>query len=160
ESRWPRELMGANLKGVIVVNSYRIDSAQEGTNLKFGGRLAIAVCDAIVASNEQLLRALAASARMRSGAFPLATELRSQFADLSEADHRRAAQSGVLLADAGFADSSRWHAIARMSDRDGLSNDAREWLSTEDSVVLAHSVLMVAWYLVHATPEAAGILLG
>ena len=132
----------------------------ERVGRQFDGQLAIAVCDAIFASNQQLLNALAVSARMRSGAFPLPAELRTPLEALSEADRRGAAQCGILLADAGFADSARWRAIARMSEHEGLSNDAREWLASEDSVVLAHSVLMVAWYLVHTTPEAAGILLG
>jgi hypothetical protein len=139
--------------------SWQLAGPEPGsTGCKFEGHLAAAVCDAIFASNQQLLKALAVSARMRSGAFSLPSELRLPFASLGDSDHRRIAQCGILLADAGFADAERWRAIARMVDhRNALPNDAREWLSSEDSVVLAHSVLMVAWYLVHTTPETAGI---
>ena len=125
----------------------------ESTGPRLHSHLATAVCDAVCTSNHQLLNALAVSARMFTSAFPLPPELRTPLGALSAADRQRLAQCGVLLADAGFADSSRWRAIARMSDHDDPANDAREWVASEDSVVLAHSVLMVAWYLVHTTPR-------
>jgi hypothetical protein len=119
-----------------------------------------AICHAITASNQQLLDALAMSARMQSGAFPLADTLRFHLGGLTKEDRNRAARCGVLLADAGFSDVDRWRAIARQSEGDRLSSDTREWLSSGDSVVLAHAVLMVAWYIVNTTPELAGVVLG
>jgi hypothetical protein len=118
------------------------------------------VLDAIVALNEQLLDALGRSARASDSEFPLPKIVRSRIAELSEGQRRQAARCGVLLADGGFSNFARWRQISRLSDHQLLSDECPDWLPSEDSIVLAHAMLTVVWYVVHTAPAAARVLLG
>jgi hypothetical protein len=40
------------------------------------------------------------------------------------------------------------------------TEQARYWVPTELSMSLAHGVLFISWYLVHANPDVARVLLG
>jgi hypothetical protein len=134
---------------------------EESRGCKFEPKVMGEVLDAVVALNDQLLEALASSARTISDTFPLPDSLRTSFAAISDGQRRLAARCGVLLADAGFSDDALWRRIALPSEHnDARSNDTRAWLSSEESVVLCYSALMVAWYIVHTTPGASGVLLG
>jgi hypothetical protein len=113
---------------------------------------------AVTELNLQLLDALARNAQAQ-GPFPLGELLRAPIACLSSSQRRQAAQCGVLLADVGFADLDRWRQIALQSECN-LLTEPSDWLSSEESVVLAYAVFMVAWHVVHVSPSAAGFLLG
>ncbi len=133
---------------------------EESRGCKFEPKVMGEVLEAVVALNEQLLDALANSARATSAKFPLPDSVRLSFAAMSDGKRRLAARCGVLLLDAGFSDETGWRDLALLGAREAYSNQICAWLSPEESVVLSYSALMVAWYIVHTTPGAAGVLLG
>ena len=117
--------------------------------------------DALVAVRElngQVLDALTSSAQT-TRAFPLGPKLRARFAALSTHQRQRASQCGVLLADAGFANSERWRSLALPGEHEDRTVQT-DWLPVDDAVVLASTVLLVAWHIIRVRPSIAGFLLG
>jgi hypothetical protein len=118
------------------------------------------VLDAVFAVNSQLLDALASSARGEAMQFPLVESLRERAARLTLEERRRAARSGVFLVDANLMDFSCWREAALRGESAPPADLPTPWLPIEDSRSLAHSALLVAWYVVHADPAVARVLLG
>jgi hypothetical protein len=114
----------------------------------------------VSAVNEQLLEALVESARSDSAEFPLSGSLRPRVAGLSFEECRWAARCGVLLADANLADSRGWRDVQGHDKGNIPAVSRRPWLPMEQSISLAHSTLLVSWYLIHSTPAVARVLLG
>jgi hypothetical protein len=123
-------------------------------------RVLMQVLDAVFAVNSQLLDALASSARGEASHFPLSESLREQAARLTLEQRRRAARSGVFLVDANLIDFSCWRDAALRGESAPSTDLPMPWLPIEDSRSLAHSALLVAWYVVHADPAVARVLLG
>jgi hypothetical protein len=116
-----------------------------------------AVCEV----NEQLLDALCEAAGADREHFPLPHPVRPRLAQLSSSDRRRAAQCGLLLADAGFSDPRRLNQALSESPRNISTGPcASHWSSLEHAVALAHSTLFVTWHIVRTNPTVAGVLLG
>ncbi len=115
---------------------------------------------AVQAVNAQLLDALGDAAKTAAADFPLAHLLRARFAALSTEERAAMAQCGVLLADAGFAVSHRWSGDIPDGPLHRVADEAQHWLSPERDSSLAHSTLLVAWYVVRISPAVADILLG
>ncbi len=118
------------------------------------------VLSAVSAVNAQLLEALTECARSESGEFPLNKSLRARVARLTLDERKKAARCGVFLADVNFIDFACWREVALDSESTRSTEPLRAWLSIEESRSLAHSVLLVAWYLIHANPAVARVLLG
>ena len=118
------------------------------------------VLDAVFAVNSQLLDALASSARGEAIQFPLSESLRERAARLTLEERRRAARSGVFLVDANLIDFSCWREAALRGESAPPEDLPVPWLPIEESRSLAHSALLVAWYVVHADPAVARVLLG
>jgi hypothetical protein len=118
------------------------------------------VLDAVFAVNSQLLDALASSARGEATPFPLSESLRERAARLTLEERRRVARSGVFLVDANLMDFSCWREAALRGESAQSTNLHTPWLPIEDSRSLAHSALLVAWYVIHADPAVARVLLG
>jgi hypothetical protein len=123
-------------------------------------RVLMQVLDAVFAVNSQLLDALASSARGEASHFPLSESLREQAARLTLEQRRRAARSGVFLVDANLIDFSCWREAALRGESAPSTDLPTPWLPIEESRSLAHSALLVAWYVVHADPAVARVLLG
>ena len=118
------------------------------------------VLDAVSAVNSQLLDALVESARRDVPGFPLDESLRSRMASLRLEERRWAAGCGVFLVDAKFVEFSCWREMALPSET-ALSTEALPpWLPIEESRSLAYSALLLAWYVMHASPAVARVLLG
>jgi hypothetical protein len=118
------------------------------------------VLDAVSAVNGQLLDVLVASARRGVAEFPLNESLRGHVAKLTLEERRRAARCGVFLVDANFADFSCWREVALQSEVGYSVEGLEPWLPIEEARSLAHSALLVAWYVIHASPAVARVLLG
>lgn len=118
------------------------------------------VLDAVSALNSLLLDALGDSARREAAEFPLHESLRGRVARLTLEERRRAARCGVYLADANFADFSCWSEAALQGESAIPTQPLRPWLPIEESRSLAHSALLVAWYVIQASPAVARVLLG
>jgi hypothetical protein len=118
------------------------------------------VLDAVFAVNSQLLDALASSARGGAGQFPLSESLRERAGRLTLEERRRAARSGVFLVDANLIDFSCWREAVLRGESAPPADLPMPWLPIEESRSLAHSALLVAWYVVHADPAVARVLLG
>ena len=118
------------------------------------------VLDAVFAVNSQLLDALASSAREGATQFPLSESLRERAARLTLEGRRRAARSGVFLVDANLMDFSCWREAALRGESAPPADLPMPWLPIEDARSLAHSALLVAWYVIHADPAVARVLLG
>lgn len=110
--------------------------------------------------NAELLEALIDSARMDPEHFPLPHCLRVRFSRLRIAHSRERGRCGVSLADAGFSDGIRWGRVAAGENLNGISPDDGPWLFGELGIVLAQSVLMVAWHVARALPSLGTVLLG
>jgi hypothetical protein len=123
-------------------------------------RVLTQVLDAVFAVNSQLLDALASSARGEAAQFPLSESLRERAAGLTLEERRRAARSGVFLVDANLLDFSCWREAALRGGSAPSTDLPIPWLPIEESRSLAHSALLVAWYVVHADPAVARVLLG
>jgi hypothetical protein len=123
-------------------------------------RVLTQVLDAVFAVNSQLLDALASSARGEAGHFPLSESLRERAGRLTLEERRRAARSGVFLVDANLIDFSCWREAALRGESAPPADVHMPWLPIEDARSLAHSALLVAWYVVHADPAVARVLLG
>jgi len=113
------------------------------------------ILNTVAAVNGQLLDALAESARSGVRPFPLLESLRSHVASLRPSERQVAARCGVFLADAALADLPVGLPVTGPS-----ADRARAWLPIEESISLAHSVLLGSWYLIHASPAVARVLLG
>jgi hypothetical protein len=118
------------------------------------------VLDAVSAVNSQLLDALASSARGEATQFPLVESLRERAAKLTLEGRRRAARSGVFLVDANLIDFSWWREAALRDASPPLTDLPIPWLPLEEARSLAHSALLVAWYVIHADAAIARVLLG
>ena len=116
--------------------------------------------DAVSAVNSQLLDALVESARRDAPGFPLNESLRSCMARLSLEERRRAAGCGVFLVDANFVEFSCWREMALPSETALSTETLPPWLPIEESRSLAHSALLLAWYVIQANPAVARVLLG
>jgi hypothetical protein len=116
--------------------------------------------DADSAVNSQLLDALVESARRDASGFPLDESLRSRMARLSLEERRRAAGCRVFLVDAKFVEFSCWREMALPSETALLTGTLPPWLPIEESRSLAYSALLLAWYVIHADPVVARVLLG
>ena len=115
---------------------------------------------AVQAVNTQLLEALVDAAHAADARFPLAHLLRSRFAALDTAERAAMSQCGVLLADAGFSMPHRWSGEIPERSMHRVAEEAPHWLAPERDSSLAHSTLLVAWYVVRISPAVADILLG
>ena len=118
------------------------------------------VLNAVSAVNDQVLEALTECARSESAEFPLDVTLRARVAGLTPDERQRAARCGVLLADANLVDFAFWREVALEGESTRSTELLRAWLPIEESRSLAHSVLLVAWHLIHANPSVARVLLG
>jgi hypothetical protein len=118
------------------------------------------VLDAVSAVNSQLLDALVESARRDAPGFPLNESLRGCVATLSLEERRRAAGCGVFLVDAHFVEFSCWREMALPSETALSTGTLPPWLPIEESRSLAYSALLLAWYVIHANPAVARVLLG
>ncbi len=123
-------------------------------------RIITQVLDAVYAVNGQLLDALAACAREAAAQFPLSESLRERVAKLTLEERRRAAWCGVFLVDANLVDFSCWREVALRGESPPLTDLPIPWLPIEESRSLAHSALLVAWYVIHADSAVARVLLG
>jgi hypothetical protein len=113
----------------------------------------------VAAVNGELLEALADSARSGDHFFPLPESLRCCMAILTSSERQVAARCGVFLADAALADLPG-SGLRVEGDLAPLADRGRAWLPIEQSISLAHSVLLGSWYLIHASPAVARVLLG
>jgi hypothetical protein len=118
------------------------------------------VLEAVADLNAEFLAALVESAAERPEHFPLPQCLRPHFSRLSGVQCRERGRCGVFLADAAFTSNIRWGLVAADDDRAVAPPKDEHWLSTSQALVLAHSVLLVAWHAVHATPSLVSVLLG
>ncbi|MDB6105279.1 MAG: hypothetical protein JWO52_5278 [Gammaproteobacteria bacterium] len=116
--------------------------------------------DAVQGVNAHLLDLLCDWASVGGTAFPLADPLRSRLSRLSAAQRQQVAQSGILLADPGFSYPERWRSTPLAADCDPVTLVPSAWLPLEAAISLAHSTLLVAWYVLHASRAMAGVLLG
>jgi hypothetical protein len=66
----------------------------------------------------------------------------------------------VFLVDANLMDFSCWRDAALRGESAPPEDLPVPWLPIEDSRSLAHSALLVAWYVVHADTAVARVLLG
>jgi hypothetical protein len=123
-------------------------------------RVLTQVLDAVSAVNAQLLDALAASAREEVAEFPLSESLRGRAAKLTLEERRRAARCGVFLVDANLVDFSCWREVALQGESASSTDASTLWLPIEESRSLAHSALLVAWYVIRANSAVARVLLG
>jgi hypothetical protein len=117
--------------------------------------------DAIRQLNQELLASLVLAARRASAqTFPLADSLRNRFAHLTAVDIKAISHCGVLLADAEFSVAARWR------NADGAGDSAMDldlrghWLTHDQAIAFGFAVLMLAWHVIHAAPDIAGVLLG
>jgi hypothetical protein len=116
--------------------------------------------DAVCAVNSQLLDALVESARTDAFGFPLSESLRGRVARLGLEERRRAAGCVVFLVDANFVEYSCWREMALPSETALPTETLPPWLPVEESRSLAYSTLLLAWYVIHANPAVARVLLG
>jgi len=116
--------------------------------------------DAVSAVNSQLLDALVESARRDAPGFPLDESLRSRMAKFSLEERRRAAGCRVFLVDAKFVEFSCWREMTLPSGTALSTETLPPWLPIEESRSLAHSALLLAWYVIQTNPAAARVLLG
>jgi hypothetical protein len=118
------------------------------------------VLDAVSAVNSQLLDALVESARTDAPGFPLNESLRRRVARLGLEERRRSAGCRVFLVDANFVEFSCWREMALPSETARSTETLPPWLPIEESRSLAYSALLLAWYVIHADPVVARVLLG
>lgn len=117
--------------------------------------------EAIADLNAEFLEALVETANYRPDLFPLPPALRSDFSQILVPQCRERGRCGILLADARFSDTARWISVVSGDHPDTILNEhPAHWLSVGQGVVVAHSVLMVAWHIVQAVPSLVSVLLG
>jgi hypothetical protein len=116
--------------------------------------------DTVAAVNGQLLDALVDCARSDNLEFPLPESLRGRVAQLTVTERQTIAQCGVFLGDVNLWGISHGRGIADQSGMALSIEPGRPWLPTEQSLSLAHSMLLLSWYLIHASPAVARVLLG
>lgn len=116
--------------------------------------------DAIQQVNKHFLDVLCQAAAGAGHSFPLAAPLRTRLAALKPGQKSQASQCGVLLADAGFSDRLRWINSLQEPCDEYVASGQGHWLSEKQASSLAHSTLLIAWHVVHASPAVASVLLG
>jgi hypothetical protein len=116
--------------------------------------------DTVAAVNSQLLDALVDCAQSENLEFPLPGSLRGTVARLTVPERETLARCGVFLADVNLRGITRDRGIPDRRDRVLLTEQRRPWLPMDESLSLAHSVLLVSWYLIHTSPAVARVLLG
>ena len=120
--------------------------------------------EAVQGVNAQLVEILCLRAKTGDTAFPFPEPVRAQLAALSAAERLRMSRCGVLLVDAGLADSQRWRTATMPQLLTGPSNAAlarsNHWLPGEDGVFLAQATLLVAWVVLQWNRAESGVLLG
>ena len=116
--------------------------------------------DTVAAVNGQLLGALIDSARSDNLEFPLPESLRGPVARLTVPERETIARCGVFLGDANPWGISHGRGIADQSGMALSIEPARPWLPAEQALSLAHSMLLLSWYLIHTSPAVARVLLG
>lgn len=116
--------------------------------------------ETVAAVNSQLLDGLVDCAQSDTWEFPLPQSLRDPVARLTASERQRIARCGVFLGDVNLWGISGGRGIADQSGMALSTEPGRPWLPTEQSLSLAHSVLLVSWYLIHASPAVARVLLG
>jgi hypothetical protein len=116
--------------------------------------------EAVRGVNAHLLDLLCDWASVGGTSFPWADPLRSRLARLTAAQRQQVAQCGILLADPGFSHPERWRSEPPASGSDPLPPVPSAWLPQEAAISLAHSTLLVAWYVLHSSRAMAGVLLG
>jgi hypothetical protein len=128
--------------------------------LHFEAAMLKEVLDTVAAVNSQFLEALVYCARLDNLEFPLPASLREQVAWLTVPQQETVARCGVILADVSLCDITCRGGINDQGRVVHPTEQARHWLPTELSMSLAHCVLLSTWYLVHASPDVARVLLG
>jgi hypothetical protein len=116
--------------------------------------------DAVQGVNAHLLDLLCDRASLGGSAYPFADPLRSRLSRLTAAQRQQVAQCGILLADPGFSYPQRWRSAPLGSDSDPFTTVPNAWLPLDAAISLAHSTLLVAWYVLHSSRAVAGVLLG
>ncbi len=116
--------------------------------------------ETVAAVNHQLLDALAYCARSDNLEFPLPQSLRGPVARLTVPERETIARCGVFLGDVNLWGVSHGRGIADQSGMALPIEQGRPWLPTQQSLSLAHSMLLLSWYLIHASPAVARVLLG
>jgi hypothetical protein len=113
--------------------------------------------DTVAAVNGQLLDALVDSARSDNLEFPLPESLRGPVARLTVPERETIARCGVFLGDVNLWGISPGRGIADQSGMALSIESGRPWLPTEQSLSLAHSMLLLSWYLIHVSPAVARV---
>jgi hypothetical protein len=108
--------------------------------------------------NLQFIELLCERAATGAQNFPLPPPLRERLASLPLQARLRLSASGTLLTDVGFSDPTRWRNVGTREETPS-TDPTKVWASHEDAMALAHSTLVVAWYIVQASPSLAGVLL-
>ena len=116
--------------------------------------------DKVAAVNCQFLEALVHCARSDNLEFPLPASLREQVARLTVHQQETVGRCGVILAEVSLCDITCGRGITDQSRVVDSTEQARHWLPTELSMSLPYCVLFISWYLVHANPDVARVLLG
>lgn len=118
------------------------------------------VLGAIGDLNAHFLEALARSAERRPQQFPLPERLRAEFCRVAQLEFRNHRRYSILLADARFNDTAHWSRIATGGGARQSAPESEHWLWDAQGMLVAHSVLSVAWYVVRSVSPLAGVLLG
>jgi hypothetical protein len=127
---------------------------------RFEPAVLMELLETVAAVNAQLLEALVHCARSDNLEFPLPASLRGPVAQLTVFERDTMARCGVLLADVGPLGITCSQGATNQSGMGLSTEQVRPWLPTEQSISLAHSVLLVSWFLLHASPDVARVLLG
>jgi hypothetical protein len=127
---------------------------------RFEPALLTELLETVAAVNTQLLDALVDCARSGNLEFPLPGSLRERVARLTVVERQTIARCGVFLGDVNLWGISGGRGIADQSGMAFSIEPGRPWLPAEQALSLAHSMLLLPWYLIHASPTVARVLLG
>jgi hypothetical protein len=118
------------------------------------------VLESIASFNSIFLEALAAAARDRPHQFPLSPVLLPEFARLNPTDCLDRGALSVCLAEARFGDPALWRPTEETGTerQDNLSEEY--WAGSQEQVVLAHSLFLVAWQGAHSLSAYTQTLFG
>src|SRR4029077_17270541 len=86
--------------------------------------------------------------------------LRGPVAQLTEQERQTIARCGVFLGDVNLWGINHGRGIADQSGMAVSTEPGRPWLPTEQSFSLAHSMLLLSWYIIHASPAVSRVPLG
>ncbi len=122
--------------------------------------LSAATLESMTEVNEEVLALLQAQCSAAGLQQPLIQDVSDLLLNLDAASMRRAAGTGILLVDAGFAQGSRWSdaLIGAVNDRDDLASEP--FFTGDAAVRMMRLVMTHAWHLAHSEPAAARLLLG